>query len=158
METKLQQNINNFRHHLKVKKHNTFQRDFKDFKNRRIFRQSNKYPRRRNSYCGSSSGETDWSDQDQPSQTRRRSPPKRNIDRTRDSNSHSSNNKSILKNSDKTVSFLDIPIPIDTNNPHTSITPSSNPFLEQEQPRQQRGQLRDRDRWAYKNQSCTPRQ
>ncbi|CAH2320531.1 Hypothetical predicted protein [Pelobates cultripes] len=153
METKLQQNINNFRHHLKVKKHTKFQRDFKDFKHGKIFRQSGKYSRRKNNTRGSSSGETDWSDQDQPSQFRRRASVKSNTDHTRDLSSQPSYNKSILKQSDKVVSFLDIPISTDVNNSQITTTTLSNPFLEQDQPHQQRGRLRDRDRWAYKNQN-----
>ncbi|CAH2321553.1 Hypothetical predicted protein [Pelobates cultripes] len=156
MEIKLQQNITNFRHHLKIKKHNKFQRDFKDFKSGTIFRQTNKNTRRKNSYRGSSSGETDWSDQDQQSQNRRRSPFIRNRTQTRDTSSQLNSNKSILKNSDKVVSFLDIPISGDTNNSIPTVPPS-NPFLDQQQPYQQRGRLRDRDRWSYKTQNRTPR-
>ncbi|CAH2274875.1 Hypothetical predicted protein [Pelobates cultripes] len=127
MEKKLQQNINNFRHHLKVKKHK-FQRDFKDFKSGKIFRQTNNHPKHRNNYRGSLSGETDWSDQDLPPQTRRRSQFKRNPDQT-ERNPHITNNKSIFKNSDKTVSFLDIPIPVDTDKPYGPTIPLPNPFF-----------------------------
>ncbi|CAH2248587.1 Hypothetical predicted protein, partial [Pelobates cultripes] len=154
MENKLQQNITNYRQHLKIKKHNKFQRDFKDFNSGEIFRQKRKYNRRPNSYRGSSSGETDWSDQDQPRRPRRNN---KSSDRKRDPSVPPYQNKSILRGTAKSVSFLDIPISLETINPTTPSTTSSATFLEQDSPRQQRGRLRDRERWAYKIQNRTQR-
>ncbi|CAH2222479.1 Hypothetical predicted protein, partial [Pelobates cultripes] len=64
MENKLQNNIDNFTTHIKEKKHYKFQRDYKDFKEGTIFRQtkrSNIRANRKNSY---SSGNTEWTDSD----------------------------------------------------------------------------------------------
>ncbi|CAH2221814.1 Hypothetical predicted protein [Pelobates cultripes] len=137
MENKLQNNIDNFTTHIKEKKHYKFQRDYKDFKEGTIFRQtkrSNIRANRKNSY---SSGNTEWTDSDSgPTQGKNPSSGLKTPHSTR---------RGILKDPNKTVAFLDTPPP------STTVSSSgSTSFLDQAWPLPQRGRLRDRQRWGYK--------
>ncbi|CAH2253152.1 Hypothetical predicted protein [Pelobates cultripes] len=145
MESKLEKNLDIFRNHIKEKKHQKFLRDYNDFKED-IFR-TKKQPRRHfNRRPNSLTRYTDGSDSDSSYTTSRRGS-------RSSSRSQQQGTKGILRRQEKSVSFLETPLP---PAPTTSMTLIA--FLDQDWPTPQRGSLSNRGKWGYKPEVVNNRQ